>query len=227
MVTRRDTEGNPHRRHDDQMRSRVSPSISTSTGADVNPRASEPQTVGTEGEPSNRPHTNNTGTERDAQSDYLESPPPSRSDTPLFRRSTPPPPETPLPRKSTRTHRPPQRFSPYRMLSVNNLVRPPKRASVDGDGPQRLLRLQDLFGQSLPDVRIGFELSSVASYCPRVAMPGPSDEGSFGQFQMIWVSPVGKSSGGSVGGLVARKGGVRRGPDEVDGMVRRVFSEKA
>ncbi|CAN7990102.1 unnamed protein product [Ixodes pacificus] len=38
------------------------------------------------------------------------------------------------------------------MLSVNNLVRPPKRASVDGDGPQLLLRLQDLFGQQKPTI---------------------------------------------------------------------------
>ncbi|KAH6922948.1 hypothetical protein HPB50_020310 [Hyalomma asiaticum] len=33
----------------------------------------------------------------------------------------------------------------YRMLSVNNLVRLPKLASVDGDWPQLLLKLQDLF----------------------------------------------------------------------------------
>ncbi|KAH7958552.1 hypothetical protein HPB49_002537 [Dermacentor silvarum] len=38
----------------------------------------------------------------------------------------------------------------YRMLSVNNLVRPPKRASVDGDGPQLLLKLQDLFEKEKP-----------------------------------------------------------------------------
>ncbi|KAL1436881.1 hypothetical protein MTO96_049277 [Rhipicephalus appendiculatus] len=33
----------------------------------------------------------------------------------------------------------------YRMLSVNNLVQPPKRASVAGDGPQLLLKLQNIF----------------------------------------------------------------------------------
>lgn len=38
----------------------------------------------------------------------------------------------------------------YRMLSVNNLVRPPKRASVDGDGPQLLLKLQGLFEKEQP-----------------------------------------------------------------------------
>ncbi|KAH8021112.1 hypothetical protein HPB51_012507 [Rhipicephalus microplus] len=38
----------------------------------------------------------------------------------------------------------------YRMLSVNNLVRPPKRASVDGSGPQLLLTLQGLFGKEKP-----------------------------------------------------------------------------
>lgn len=38
----------------------------------------------------------------------------------------------------------------YRMLSVNNLVRPPKRASVDGDGPQLLLKLQGLFEKEPP-----------------------------------------------------------------------------
>ncbi|KAK8780424.1 hypothetical protein V5799_018235 [Amblyomma americanum] len=35
----------------------------------------------------------------------------------------------------------------YRMLSVNNLVQPPKRASVSGDRPQLLLKLQDLFNK--------------------------------------------------------------------------------
>ncbi|XP_077552579.1 uncharacterized protein LOC144167061 [Haemaphysalis longicornis] len=40
----------------------------------------------------------------------------------------------------------------YRMLSVNNLVRPPKRASVDGDGPQLLFRLQDLFNKEAAPV---------------------------------------------------------------------------
>ncbi|KAH9369580.1 hypothetical protein HPB48_011526 [Haemaphysalis longicornis] len=38
----------------------------------------------------------------------------------------------------------------YRMLSVNNLVRPPKRASVDSDGPQLLLKLQGLFEKEPP-----------------------------------------------------------------------------
>lgn len=38
----------------------------------------------------------------------------------------------------------------YRMLSVNNLVRPPKRASVEGDGPQLLLKLQGLFDKGKP-----------------------------------------------------------------------------
>nr|XP_037289777.1 uncharacterized protein LOC119184074 [Rhipicephalus microplus] len=38
----------------------------------------------------------------------------------------------------------------YRMLSVNNLVRPPKRASVDGSGPQLLLTLQGLFDKEKP-----------------------------------------------------------------------------
>ncbi|XP_077550764.1 uncharacterized protein LOC144164043 [Haemaphysalis longicornis] len=38
----------------------------------------------------------------------------------------------------------------YRMLSVNNLVRPPKRASVDGSGPQLLLTLQGLFDKKTP-----------------------------------------------------------------------------
>lgn len=33
------------------------------------------------------------------------------------------------------------------MLSVNNLVRPPKRASVNGDGPQLLCKLQDLYNK--------------------------------------------------------------------------------
>lgn len=37
-----------------------------------------------------------------------------------------------------------------RMLSVNNLVRPPKRASVDGSGPQLLLTLQGLFDKEKP-----------------------------------------------------------------------------
>ncbi|XP_075741361.1 uncharacterized protein LOC142790359 [Rhipicephalus microplus] len=36
------------------------------------------------------------------------------------------------------------------MLSVNNLVRPPKRASVEGDGPQLLLKLQGLFDKGKP-----------------------------------------------------------------------------
>ncbi|XP_075750326.1 uncharacterized protein LOC119178075 isoform X3 [Rhipicephalus microplus] len=40
----------------------------------------------------------------------------------------------------------------YRMLSVNNLVRPPKRASVDGDGPQLLFKLQDLFSKEAAPV---------------------------------------------------------------------------
>lgn len=40
----------------------------------------------------------------------------------------------------------------YRMLSVNNLVRPPKRASVDGDGPQLLFKLQDLFNKEAAPV---------------------------------------------------------------------------
>ncbi|KAH9376284.1 hypothetical protein HPB48_015016 [Haemaphysalis longicornis] len=38
----------------------------------------------------------------------------------------------------------------YGMLSVNNLVRPPKRASVEGDGPQLLLKLQGLFDKKKP-----------------------------------------------------------------------------
>ncbi|XP_075734391.1 uncharacterized protein LOC142775880 [Rhipicephalus microplus] len=38
------------------------------------------------------------------------------------------------------------------MLSVNNLVRPPKRASVDGDGPQLLFKLQDLFNKEAAPV---------------------------------------------------------------------------
>ncbi|KAH8033710.1 hypothetical protein HPB51_015546 [Rhipicephalus microplus] len=38
----------------------------------------------------------------------------------------------------------------YRMLYVNNLVRPPKRASVEGDGPQLLLKLQGLFDKGKP-----------------------------------------------------------------------------
>lgn len=38
----------------------------------------------------------------------------------------------------------------YRMLWVNNLVRPPKRASVDGSGPQLLLTLQGLFDKEKP-----------------------------------------------------------------------------
>ncbi|KAH8025988.1 hypothetical protein HPB51_015293 [Rhipicephalus microplus] len=35
----------------------------------------------------------------------------------------------------------------YRMLSVNNLVRPPKRSSVEEERPQLLLKLQGLFGK--------------------------------------------------------------------------------
>ncbi|KAL3201658.1 hypothetical protein MRX96_042905 [Rhipicephalus microplus] len=38
----------------------------------------------------------------------------------------------------------------YRMLSVRNLVQPPQRASVVGDGPQLLLKLQDLFQKEKP-----------------------------------------------------------------------------
>nr|XP_037273487.1 uncharacterized protein LOC119165410 [Rhipicephalus microplus] len=38
----------------------------------------------------------------------------------------------------------------YRMLSVNNLVRPPKQASVEGGGPQLLLKLQGLFDKGKP-----------------------------------------------------------------------------
>ncbi|XP_075725820.1 uncharacterized protein LOC142767629 [Rhipicephalus microplus] len=38
----------------------------------------------------------------------------------------------------------------YRMLSVNNLVWPPKRASVEGEGPQLLLKLQGLFDKKKP-----------------------------------------------------------------------------
>lgn len=34
----------------------------------------------------------------------------------------------------------------YQMLSVNNLIRPPKRASDEDDGPQ-LLKLQGLFNK--------------------------------------------------------------------------------
>ncbi|KAH8033298.1 hypothetical protein HPB51_009409 [Rhipicephalus microplus] len=40
----------------------------------------------------------------------------------------------------------------YRMLSVNNLVRLPKGASVDGDGPQLLFKLQDLFNKEAAPV---------------------------------------------------------------------------
>lgn len=35
----------------------------------------------------------------------------------------------------------------YRMLSVNNLVKPPKRCNVSGQGPQLLLKLHSLFGK--------------------------------------------------------------------------------
>lgn len=39
-------------------------------------------------------------------------------------------------------------------------------------------------------------------------------------------SPVGQYSGGSVGGLIAGKGGVGGGPHKVDGVGERVFGEK-
>ncbi|XP_064472594.1 uncharacterized protein LOC135387194 [Ornithodoros turicata] len=35
----------------------------------------------------------------------------------------------------------------YRMLSVDNIVKPPKRSNVEGKGPQLLLKLQTLFGR--------------------------------------------------------------------------------
>ncbi|KAH6936868.1 hypothetical protein HPB50_023810 [Hyalomma asiaticum] len=38
----------------------------------------------------------------------------------------------------------------YRLLSVNNLIRPPQRASVQGDGPRLLLKMQDLFKHKEP-----------------------------------------------------------------------------
>ncbi|XP_075729099.1 gamma-tubulin complex component 6 isoform X6 [Rhipicephalus microplus] len=40
----------------------------------------------------------------------------------------------------------------YRLLSVNNLIRPPQRASVEGDGPRLLLKMQDLFQHKEPTV---------------------------------------------------------------------------
>ncbi|XP_064468794.1 uncharacterized protein LOC135383104 [Ornithodoros turicata] len=38
----------------------------------------------------------------------------------------------------------------YRMLSVNNIVKPPQRMNVQAQGPQLLLTLQSLFDQKLP-----------------------------------------------------------------------------
>lgn len=35
----------------------------------------------------------------------------------------------------------------YRMLSVNNLIKPPERTNVESKGPELLLTLQSLFGQ--------------------------------------------------------------------------------
>nr|XP_037270216.1 uncharacterized protein LOC119161806 [Rhipicephalus microplus] len=40
----------------------------------------------------------------------------------------------------------------YRLLSVNNLIRPPQRASVEGDGPSLLLKMQYLFQHKEPIV---------------------------------------------------------------------------
>uniref|UniRef100_A0A224YT25 Transposable element P transposase-like GTP-binding insertion domain-containing protein n=1 Tax=Rhipicephalus zambeziensis TaxID=60191 RepID=A0A224YT25_9ACAR len=69
----------------------------------------------------------------------------------------------------------------YRMLSVNNIVQPPKRASVDCEGPNLLLKLQDISAKKAPTTN---QADILAVLFDEILLE-PADEDSLATFQPL------------------------------------------